>query len=83
MPAWRGSHIQVDQTATGKLVWSRWRCCWCNRELVRGQDIENGLHWRCLQRVGEAEARRLREGRRQADRERYRQDLADGKLEPA
>jgi hypothetical protein len=80
---WRGSHIQVDQTATGKLVSSWWRCCWCNRELVRGQDIENGLHLRCLRRVGEAEADRLREQRRQADRERYRRDRDNGKISPA
>jgi hypothetical protein len=80
---WRGSHIQVDQTATGELVWSFFRCCWCNREMVRGRDIENGLHSRCLRRVGDAEAERLRKERRDADRRRYRQDLEEGKIDPA
>jgi hypothetical protein len=80
--SWRGSHIQVDRTATGKLVSSWWRCCACNRELVRGQDIEDGLHWRCRQRLREGEADMLRNQRRPADRARYRQDLDEGKMSP-
>jgi hypothetical protein len=75
---WRGRHIQVDTTATGKLVWSWWRCCHCNRELVRGRDIADGLHRRCLLRVGEAKAGQLRESARAADRERYRRDRENG-----
>jgi hypothetical protein len=79
---WRGSHIQLDRTATGKLAQSWWRCCLCNRELVRGTDIADGLHGRCRKRVGETEAKRLREARRQADRDQYRRDREDGKIEP-
>jgi hypothetical protein len=79
---WRGSHIRVDRTATGKLVWSWWRCCWCNRELVRGRDIEDGFHARCRRQVRDAEADRLRDARRQAERARYRRDLEHGKIEP-
>ena len=41
------SHIQVDLTAIGKLVWSWWKCRSCGRELVRWRDIEDGLHARC------------------------------------
>ena len=81
--SWRGSHVQVDQNATGKQVWSWWRCCRCNQELVRGRDVEDGLHGRCRRRVGEAEAERLREACRQADRERYRRDRDAGKIPPA
>jgi hypothetical protein len=80
--SWRGSHIQVDRTATGKLVSSWWKCCLCNGELVRGDEIADGLHERCRRRVSEEGAERLREERRQADRERYRRDLDDGKIEP-
>jgi hypothetical protein len=80
---WRGSHIQVDRTATGKLVWSWWKCCSCDRELVRGHDIEDGFHGRCRRRVSDAEANRLREERRQADRAAYRRDLEEGKIKSA
>ena len=71
---WRGEHIQVDETATGKLVWSWWKCVRCHREMVRGQDINAGLHGRCLRKVSEAEAERLRLSARARDRVRYRHD---------
>jgi hypothetical protein len=81
--SWRGSHIQVDQTATDKQVWSRWRCFSCRKKLVRGRDIEEGLHARCRRRAGEAESEGLRQACRQADRERYRFDREAGKITPA
>jgi hypothetical protein len=75
---WRGEHIEVDQTATGKLVWSWWKCVRCHRELSRGRDIDVGLHGRCLRQVGEAEAVRLRSSARKGDRSQYARDHGIG-----
>jgi hypothetical protein len=72
--AWRGGHIQVDETATGKLVWSWWKCCACGRDLTYGKHIETGFHPDCLRRVGDAQAGRLRSAARNADRQRWRRD---------
>ena len=71
---WRGEHIEVDETATGKLVWSWWKCVRCHRELFVGRDIEAGLHGRCLRGLSEAGADRLRSSERERDRAQYRRD---------
>jgi hypothetical protein len=73
---WRGEHVDVGEAASGKAVWSWWKCVRCHRELEWGRDIEAGLHRRCLRQVSEAEAERLRRAAREADRERYRRDHA-------
>src|SRR3954469_23074546 len=79
--AWRGEHIQVDQAATGKLVWSWWKCVRCDREMFDGRDIDNGLHWRCSRGVSEREAERLRSSARERDRARYARDHGIGSRE--
>lgn len=71
---WRGSHIEVDRTATGRLAWSWWRCCRCDKELFHGYEITAGLHRRCQRGVSDREAERLRERARETDRQRYRID---------
>jgi hypothetical protein len=71
---WRGRHIQVDEAATGKLVWSWWCCCQCHKELYRGRDIAEGLHGRCRRRVSDADVERLQDSAREEDRRLWRLD---------
>jgi hypothetical protein len=71
---WRGRHIQVDEAATGKLVWSWWCCCQCHKELYRGRDIAEGLHGRCRRRLSDADVERLQDSAREEDRRLWRLD---------
>ena len=71
---WRGRFIEVDETATGKPVWSWRRCCACGKDLYRGRDITEGFHARCRARVTEAKAEQLRTEARAEDRRQWRLD---------